>query len=166
MPWFSCDELTYRHASSPLFCSGYTCSATQATGILVDLEDEVVAQALLDHRPGALHQLVGLDGLLGQQLNGPHVLLLGGPDLLVLVRVNQRADAVVGEHLGQQAFVQRAVDDVDARHAGVAGGGGVLRLGEHLRRETRAVLLHELVQLRHEHLPDQLARGRSSRPAS
>ena len=126
-------------------------------GVLVDLEDEVVAEALFDHALGALHQLVGLDALLGQQLDGADVLLLRRPDVLVLVRVDQRAQAVVGEHLAQQAFVQRAVDDVHARNAGVARGGRVLRLRQHLGREAGGVLLDELVQLRHQHLADDLA---------
>ena len=116
------------------------------------------------HDLAALHQLVGLDGLLGQQLNGPHVLLLRGPDMLVLVRIDQRPEAVVGEHLAQQALVQGAVDDVDARNAGGAGRGRVLRLGEHLRREARGVLLDEPAQLRDEHLGNQSVRGRSGRP--
>ena len=64
---------------------------------------------------------------------------------------------MVGEHLAQQAFVQGAVDDVDARNAGGAGGDRVLRLGEHLRREARGVLLDEPAQLRDEHLANQLA---------
>src|SRR6185436_11517308 len=74
---------------------------------------------------------------------------------LVLVRINQRSEAVVGEHLAQQAFVHGAVDDVDTRNAAGAGSSRVLRLGDHLRREAPGVLLDEPAQLSYEHLWNQ-----------
>ena len=59
-----------------------------------------------------------------------HVAAAGAADLLVLVGVDEGADAFVGEDLGQQPLVDVAVDDVDARHAGLAGGGRVAGLRE------------------------------------
>ena len=45
---------------------------------------------------------------------------------------------------------------------GVAGGGGVPRLGKHLRRKP-GLLRQQRVQVRHEHLPDELALMHQSR---
>src|SRR5439155_26531290 len=47
----------------------------------------------------------------------PQVALDRPADGLVLVGVDQRADALVGEHLREQSFLDAAVDDVDPRHA-------------------------------------------------
>ena len=96
--------------------------------IFINLEEVIIAQAFLDARPGALDQFIRFDRRLGQQLNRPDILFLRGPDLLVFVRVNERADAVVGKYFREQALVHPAIDDVNARNAGLAGGGGVLRL--------------------------------------
>ena len=46
---------------------------------------------------------------------------------------------------------------MDARHAGAAGGGRVLGLGDHLGRKSRGVLLQDLAQFRNEHLGDEFA---------
>jgi hypothetical protein len=65
--------------------------------------------------------------------------------LAVLVGVDEGADAFVREHLRQQPLVHLAVDDVDAGHAGLAGGDRVARLGELSRRHR--VLLQRRSQL-------------------
>ena len=84
----------------------------------------------LDLGPRPLQQFVGLDAALDQAADGPDVLLLGLADRLVLVGVDQRADALVGEDLGEQALLHGAVDDVDARHAGPRRLDRVLQLGD------------------------------------
>ena len=89
----------------------------------VELLQSLLAQGVVPVIPP-----LGFDGLLGQNLDRANVFFLRGPDLLIFVRVDQRADAVVGKNLREQALVHAAVDDVDARHAGFARGGGVLRL--------------------------------------
>jgi hypothetical protein len=61
------------------------------------------------------------------------------PDLPVLVRVDERADALVREHLGQQPFVDLPVDHVHARHAAWQAAHRVARL-RHLRRRHGALL--------------------------
>ena len=66
-----------------------------------------------------------LHALLDQVVDRPHVLLLGRADRLVLVGVDQRADALVREHLAEQPFLLAAVDDVDALDAFLAGPHGV-----------------------------------------
>ena len=60
---------------------------------------------LLDGGAGALDQFLGFDGALGEVEDAADVLLHGAADLLVLVGVDQGADAFVGEHLGEQALV-------------------------------------------------------------
>jgi hypothetical protein len=87
----------------------------------------------------------------------PCVLLHRAADLLKLVRVNQRANALVREHLGQQALIHAAVDEMHARHARPARGGGELRLGKHLRREVGLAFGQQLLQLAREHLPQHPA---------
>jgi hypothetical protein len=52
--------------------------------------------------------------LLDQGVASPRVLLLRPAEGLVLVGVNQRADALVGEDLGQQPLRYAAVDQVKA----------------------------------------------------
>ena len=94
-------------------------------------------------------------GLLGQHLDCADVLLLCRPDLFVFVGVNQRADAFVGEHFGEQAFILAAADDVDALHARSARGSRVLRLGKHFRLKAGTAGLHQSLQIRHQHLPNE-----------
>ena len=79
------------------------------------------------------------------------------PDLLVFVGINQRADAFVGKHFRQQRLIHPAVDDVDPRHAGLAGGGGVVRLGKNFGRETAFVVRQQRIQIGHQNLLDQPA---------
>ena len=101
--------------------------------VLVDLEDVIVAELLLDGRAGALDQFLAFDGALGEVEDAADILLERAADLLEFVAVDERADAFVGEDLGEQPLLDGAVDDMDARHAGLAGGGGVDGLGEHVR---------------------------------
>ena len=56
---------------------------------------------------GPLDQFVVLDALLDEVVDRAHVLLLGRADRLVLVGVDQRADALVGEDLAEQALPAR-----------------------------------------------------------
>ena len=75
----------------------------------------------------------------------------------VLVDVDEGAQALVGEDLAEQALVERAVDEVDAGHAGLAGRGGVRGLGELARGEAIGVVVDERPQLAGQHLANQLA---------
>ncbi len=77
--------------------------------------------------------------------------------MLVIVRVNQRADAFVGKYLGQQPFIHAAVDDVDARHAGLARGDGMKRLGNLFRRDVVFLQRDDGFKVGHRHLPDDPA---------
>ena len=124
--------------------------------IFINLKKVIIAQAFLDARLAALDQFVRLDRRLGQHLDGPDVLFLRRPDLLVFVRVNERADAVIGKDFREQAFVHLAVDDVDARNSSQAGERGVLRFRERFRRKPGDILLQQLLQIRHEHLANEL----------
>ena len=125
--------------------------------VAIDLEDVEIAERLLQAGAAAVHQLASLDTLAREHLDGVQVLLLRGPNLLVLVGVDQRADPVVREHLGQQPVVLTAVDDVDPLDSGSAGGRGVLGLRHALGQEIAAVLVQEHLEVVHAHLPDQLA---------
>ncbi len=155
MPWFSCSGLDVEACEFAFALFGINMQRHARDGIFIRLKNKIIAEAFLDHAPAALHEFIGFNGLFGEQLDRAHVLFLGGADLLVFVGVNERADAVVGKNLGEQAFVHLAVDDVDARHAGFAGGGGVLRLGQDFGRKPGAALLQQFLQFRHEHLPDE-----------
>ncbi len=100
-----CAYIQARQLAFFLFGINVQCNACD--GIFIYLKNKIVAQAFFDHRPRALYQFIRFDRGLGQRLNRADVFLLCGPDLLILVRVNQRADAVVGENLGQQTLVPR-----------------------------------------------------------
>ena len=63
-----------------------------------------------------LHQFLAVDGLADERHHRAHVLFEDAADLLVLVRVDHRADAFVAEDLGEQRFVVHAVEQ-DARAA-------------------------------------------------
>ncbi len=125
--------------------------------VLINLEDEIVPERFFDDRSGALDQLIGLRALLRQQLEGAHVLFLGRTDVLILVGVNQRADAFVGKNFREQALVHASVDDVDALHAGPARGPGVLRLGQYFGGEFVLVFFQQRFQLTDQHLANELA---------
>jgi hypothetical protein len=112
-------------------------------GVLINLEDVIVAELLLDDGAGAFDEFVGFDALSGEHLDGAHVLFLGRADLLIFVGVDERADAFVGKDFGQQAFIHLAVDDVNALDARETGGGGVLRFGKRRGRELTLVFLQQ-----------------------
>ena len=67
----------------------------------VNLEDEKVLDGPLQLGPGPRHELVGLHAGLDQFVNRPDVPLLGRADRLVLVGVDECANPLVGEDLGQ-----------------------------------------------------------------
>ena len=123
----------------------------------VDLEDVEVADVFLDAHAGASDQLLGLDRLLRQHLNGTDVLFHCPTDLLIFVGINQGADTFVGKYLGKQTFIHASVDDVDALHSGMTGGGGVNRLGKHLRQDFLFLVRQNRVEVRYQHLADELA---------
>ena len=131
----------------------------------VDFEDVVIRQVLLHLGARPPDQLSRFHCLLGQQLDGPDIFLLGRPDLFVFVGVNQRADALVGEHFGQQPFVLAAVDNVDALHARGAGGSRVAGLGKHFRRKSAARGLDKFLQVPHQHLANESDRCTATHPA-
>ena len=51
---------------------------------------------------------------------------LGGPNLLIFVGINQRADSFIGKDLVEQTFVNPSIDDVNPLNTGIAGGHGML----------------------------------------
>src|SRR5207237_5916793 len=71
--------------------------------------------------------------------------------------INQCAYAVVVTYLGEQTFINASVDDVDALHSGMTGGGVVNRLGKHLRQDFLFMARQNRVEVRHQHLADELA---------
>ena len=64
--------------------------------------------------------------------------------------------AFVGEDLGQQALLDPAVDDVDARDAAARRPHALLQLGRQRPRQVGPVLLQERVGLVDRQLPQQL----------
>ena len=101
----------------------------------------------LDVGPRPLQQLVRFDAVLDQVEDRPHVLLLGLADRLVLVGVDQRADALVREDLGEQPLRLVAVDDVDARDAVLRRPDRVLQLGDRSTGRMSARLFLRIVGL-------------------
>jgi len=80
------------------------------------------------------HRL-GMGKLRGELEDLADVLLQCAANLLVFVGVNKRADAFVGENLGEQTFVNPAVDNVDALDASLARGRSVDGFGTDFRIE-------------------------------
>src|ERR1035437_7416959 len=109
-----------------LFLFGINVQRHAGDGILINLKNVIIAETFFNHGAAALDKFVRFDCGFRQQLNRADVFFLRGPDLLILVRVNQRADAVVRKNFRQQTFVHLAVDDVNAWHTRLASGGGVL----------------------------------------
>src|ERR1017187_8714362 len=70
--------------------------------VLVDLKYVIVAELFLDGRAGALDQLLAFDGALGEVEDAADILLERAANLLEFVAVDERADAFVGEDLGEQ----------------------------------------------------------------
>ena len=70
-----------------------------------------------------LIELLFLDGRLDERHDVAKVLAHRFANRLIFVRINQRPDTLVREHLGQQTFVHLAADDVHARDAALAGAG-------------------------------------------
>ena len=67
-------------------------------------------------------------------------------DLLVVVAVDERADALVGENLVEQAVEDPAVEDVDARRAGLDGLDGVRGLAAHGLGDALGLVLEDLAE--------------------
>jgi hypothetical protein len=125
--------------------------------VSVDLEQVIIVNPLFDGRPGSAHQFVGGDRSLGEQEDAADVLFQCAADLLIFVGVNQGANAFVGEYFREQTVIHAAVDDVNARNAGVAGIGGVARLGDEFGSERPA--FEDPVEVGDEHLADESAFG-------
>src|ERR1039458_9105940 len=124
--------------------------------VLVDLKDVIIAELLLDGRAGALDQLLAFHGALGEVEDAAAILLERAANLLEFVAVDERADAFVGEDLGEQPFLNGAIDDVNARHASLAGGRGVDGLGEHVRLHVVLLQREHRFQVRDGHLADDM----------
>ncbi len=123
-------------------------------GVFINFEDVVVGELFFDGGPGALDQFLAFHGAAGQVEDAADVLFQGAADLLELVAVDERADALVGEDFGQQAFRQGAVDDVDARHPGFAGGGGVNGLGKQVGGDGLPLERQDRLEVGQGHLAD------------
>src|ERR1017187_5468172 len=102
----------------PLALLGISVQGDAGDRVPVNLEKEVVAQLLLDGRAGALDQFLAFDGALGEVDNAADILFECAANLLEFVAVHQGADTFVGEDLREQPFLDGAVDDMDAGHAG------------------------------------------------
>ena len=86
---------------------------------------------------GPLDQLLAFHRALGEVEDAAHILLEGAANLLEFIAVDERANAFVREDLGEQPFLDGAVDDMDPRHASLARGSGVNGLGEHVGMHVR-----------------------------
>src|SRR6185436_16614486 len=85
-----------------------------------------------------------------------NVLFERAPDLLVLIAINQRADAFVGKNFRKQSLVHTPVDQVNARNAGMASRRGVDSFGKHLREKLLLLLGKEQFQVARQYLADEL----------
>ncbi len=109
--------------------------------VLVDLEDVELVDVFLDGLLGAVKQFLALHGVAREVVEEAHVALGGLADLLVVVRVDERADAFAGEYLVDKAVEGASVHDVDARHAGLDGAHSVNGLAVRELAELLGVLL-------------------------
>ena len=75
-------------------------------------------------------------------------------DRLIFVGVNERADALGGRHLGEQACLHTAVDDVDAAAPPPCRRSHrMLQFGQQRQRHVRAMLFQNVVRLLDRQLP-------------
>ena len=121
----------------------------------IDLEDKKILYLAINLRAGAAQQLIVFYSGLNQGMDRPRILLLSAADRLVFVGMDQRADPFVGEDLGQQAFLDAAVNDVHARHTVVRGTHRVLQLRDGFRGHLVASLLENDIGLFNGQLPQQ-----------
>ena len=125
--------------------------------VLVDFEDEELVDVFLDGLLGAVEQLLALHGGAGEVVDKADVALGGLADLLVIVAVDERADALVGKNFVEQAVEDAAVDDVDARGAVLDGLDGVLGFGAHGFGDVLGVGLEQFLQRRDSNLAADVA---------
>lgn len=125
--------------------------------IAVDFVEVIVADLAFDFGAGAFDDLGAVDGFAGEEEELADVFFEGAPDLFVFVGVDEGADALVGEDFGEQGFILASVDDVDPGDSGAAGLGGVLGLGEEVRREVEALSEEEILEFAGEDLADEAA---------
>jgi hypothetical protein len=95
----------------------------------------------------------------------PGVLLLRLADRLILVRVDERPDALVREHLAEQPLLGPAVDDVDPRHPALGRPHRVLQLGDAVGVEPGPALLEDRLGLLDGELAEELAAQADARLA-
>src|SRR5205823_1511417 len=89
-------------------CFGIEVQGGTRHRVAVDLEDEEIIDLPLNVGLAAAQQLIRLDALLDEGMDGADVLALGATDCLVLVGVDQRADALVAEDLREQPLLDTA----------------------------------------------------------
>jgi len=138
-----------------LFVFGIGVEGDAADGILVDLEQVIVADLTFDADPGTFDEFSGGHGGLGEVEEGADVLFEGAPDLGVFVGVDEGSDAFVGEDFGEETFIDATVDDVDAGNAVFAGEHGMAGLGQGFGSEFGLVLFEEGLEFGDGKLPEQ-----------
>ena len=77
----------------------------------------------------------------------PYVPLVSLANGLVLVGVNQRADAFVAENLREKTLLDPAINDVDARDTSAGSSDTVLQLRQQRRRQFAALTFEDLLGL-------------------
>ena len=102
--------------------------------VAVHLEHIEILHLALDLGACPEQELIILHAGLEQGVDGAGVFLVSPPDGLVFIGVHQRADTLVGEDLGQESFLDPAVDQVHAGNAAAGRPDRVLQLGDRLVR--------------------------------
>ena len=123
--------------------------------LAVDLEHPVILHLLENLGARPPHQFLAVHRLPDERHDGPHVFFENFPDLLVFVRVDHRADPLVAENLVEQGLVDRAVENMDPRHALPAGLGAVVDLRVKIRRLAVLPLFQQVLGLDNAELPRQ-----------
>ena len=81
-----------------------------------------------DVRTRAIHQFLVLYGLADERHDAPHIALLRAADVLILIGVDHRPDAIAAEEFGKQRLVRMPVEQVHARHPLAASTRGSFEL--------------------------------------
>ena len=85
-------------------------------------------RGFFNHRPRALDQFLRLHRGLRQRLDRPHILLHRAADLLIIIGVNQRADAFIENTSASSPSSTRPLMMWTRGTPGLARGNGVERL--------------------------------------
>ena len=115
--------------------------------IPVHLENVEIVHLALDFSPRPRQQLIVFDPGLDQAVDLAYVFFLSPADGLVFVGVHKCTDALVGKNLGQQAFLDPAVDNVHAGHAASSRPHRLLQLGHCRRIHFVALFLENVLGL-------------------